>query len=155
MSNNLVDLAKLIFDDTPKPPFSIQMELDDYECQEDLFEVLLHLFIYGFKLKKLSVNSISDLKPYFKSIGVNFNVEIIPYSEIEFLTNPKYLTRYCSIAGSSFDDYDLNNIGFMLSRNYKTVDKIDNMVAVYVHEIQNNFDLSFLSFISFNYKLEF
>ena len=29
------------------------------------------------KLKELNVNNISDLKPYFKCIGVNFNIELI------------------------------------------------------------------------------
>ncbi len=153
MDNNLIDLAKLIFTEHPKNPYSIQMDLDEYNSLDDLFEVLLHLFVYGFKLRKLSINNISLLKEYFKAIGVNFEVETIPYSEYEFLTNPKYLNRYCSIPHSTFDNFDLNNINFYLSRNYKTSDKIDNMYAVYVHEIPNNFNESFIAFLSFNFKL--
>jgi hypothetical protein len=155
MDNNLIELAKLIFDDIPKEPYSVQMELENFDSQEDLFEVLLHLFIYGYKLKKLNVNNISDLKPYFKCIGVNFNIEIIPYSEIEFLTNPKYLNRYCNISSTSFSNYELDEVRFMLSRNFKGVETIDNMIACYIHEIPNDFITSFISFITFDFKLKF
>jgi len=153
MNNNLIELATLIFDSEPKNKYSIQMELDNYECIEDLFEVLLHLFIYGFKLKNLTVENINSLKPYFHSIGVNFMVDIIPWSEYEFLTNEKYLNRYCSIAESSFLDTNLENIKFLLSRNYKSPDLIDNIYAVYNHEIKNNFNDSFICFLSFNFKI--
>ena len=153
MDNNLIELAKLIFTEIPKDPYSIQMDFNDYNTLEDLFEVLLHLFVYGFKLRNLSINNIYLLKDYFKDIGVNFNVQTIPYSEYEFLTNPLYLNRYCNIAQSSFLNTDLNNLQFYLSRNYKNVNDISNMTAVYVHEIPNNFNDSFISFISFNFKL--
>lgn len=153
MDNNLIELANLMFKGEAKPPYSIQMELNDYECLEDLFEVLLHLFIYGFKIRELSVHEINSLKEYFSAIGVNFNVEVIPYSEYEFLTNHKYLSRYCNVASSSFEDYDMNNLQFVLSRNYKSVNLIDNMYACYVHEIPNDFNNSFICFINFNYKL--
>jgi len=155
MDNNLIELAKLIFDDIPKEPYSVQMELENFNSQEELFEVLLHLFIYGYKIKKLNVNTIEDLKPYFKCIGVNFNLEIISYSELEFFTNEKYLNRYCNISNTSFDNYDLDKLGFILSRNFKGSPNIDNMLACYIHEIPNNFVESFISFISFNYKLTF
>jgi hypothetical protein len=153
--NNLIELAKLIFESDPKPPYSIQMQIEDYECIEDLFEVLLHLFIYGFKLKEINVQNINSLKPYFHSIGVNFVVDIIAWSEYEFLTNKKYLDRYCSIGASSFEDTNLSNLQFILSRNFKPQDSLDTMTAVYNHEIKNNFRDSFICFLSFNYKIEF
>jgi hypothetical protein len=153
--NNLIELAKLIFESDPKQPYSIQMQIEQYESIEDLFEVLLHLFIYGFKLKEINVQSINSLKPYFHSIGVNFVVDIIEWSEYEFLTNPKYLNRYCSIGPSSFADYDLSNVSFLLSRNFRSQDSLDAMTAVYNHEIKNNFKDSFICFLSFNYKVEF
>ena len=155
MDNNLIDLAKLIFDIKPRDPFSIQMELDNYDSIESLFEVLLHIFVYGYKIKELNVNSIHELKNYFKAIGVNFKIEVIPYSEYEFLTNPKYLTRYCNISSSSFDNYDLDKIGFMLSRNYKSLESIDKLNACYIHEITNDFNQSFISFISFDFKIDY
>jgi hypothetical protein len=152
MNNNLIELANVIFKDPLKDPFSVQIELTEFNSQEDLFEVLLHLFIYGYKLKKLNINNITDLKPYFRCIGVNLNIEIIPYSELDFLINEKYLTRYCNISGHTFEDYELNNVKFILSRNFKETTKIENMYACYVHEINNNFDESFISFISFDFK---
>lgn len=155
MDNNLIDLAKLIFDIKPKDPFSIHMELDNYDSIESLFEVLLHIFVYGYKIKKLNINSIHELKNYFKAIGVNFKIEVIPYSEYEFLTNPKYLTRYCNISSTSFDNYDLDKVGFILSRNYKVVDSIDKLTACYIHEIHNDFNQSFISFISFDFKIDY
>jgi hypothetical protein len=155
MDNNLIDLAKLIFDDKPKEPYSIQMEFDNYDSIESLFEVLLHIFVYGYKIKKLNVTTIHELKDYFKAIGINFKIDVIPYSEYEFLTNPKYLTRYCNINRLSFDNYDLNKVGFILSRNYKSAESIDKLIASYVHEIPNDFNESFISFISFDYKIDF
>jgi len=152
MDNNLLELAKLIFDESPKPPYSIQMEFDGYDSKESLFEVLLHLFVYGYKLKKYGIHNINDLKQYFKCIGVNINFEVIPYSEYEFLTNPVYLARYCNISASCFDNYDLDNIGFIMSRNYKSLEKIEGLVACYIHEIHNDFNKSFISFISFDFK---
>jgi hypothetical protein len=152
MNDNLIELANVIFKDPIKDPFSVQIELTEFNSQEDLFEVLLHLFIYGYKLKKLNINNITDLKPYFRCIGVNLNIEIIPYSELDFLINEKYLTRYCNISEHTFEDYELNNVKFILSRNFKETTKIENMYACYVHEINNNFDESFISFISFDFK---
>ena len=46
MNNNLIELAKLIFEGEPKDPNSIQMQYEDYNSIEDIFEVLLHIFIY-------------------------------------------------------------------------------------------------------------
>ena len=152
MNDNLIELANVIFKDPIKDPFSVQIELTEFNSQEDLFEVLLHLFIYGYKLKKLNINNITDLKPYFRCIGVNLNIEIIPYSELDFLINEKYLTRYCNISEHTFEDYELNNVKFILSRNFKETTKIENMYACYVHEINNNFEESFISFISFDFK---
>jgi hypothetical protein len=152
MENNLIDLAKLIFEGEPKSDYSIQLELENYNSLEDLFEVLLHIFVYGYKLKELDVSSISKLIPYFRSIGVNFHLETIPYSEYEFLTNPKYLQRYCVIGEACFKNYDLSNLQFILSRNYKTVEKIEEMNACYVNEIKNDFVNSFISFIRFDFK---
>jgi len=155
MDNNLIDLAKLIFNEEPKQPYSIQMEYDNYESIESLFEVLLHLFIYGYKIKQLNLSNINDLKDYFKAIGVNFKLEIIEYSEYEFVANPKYLTRYCNIGSQCFNNYDLDKLGFFLSRNYKSVETIDKLTSCYVHEIPNNFNESFISFISFDFKVDF
>ena len=153
MDNNLIELAKLMFEDSPKDAYAIQMQYESYDCIEDLFEVLLHLFIYGYKIKEMNVNNINELKPYFKSIGVNFSIEMLPYSELEFVANERYLTRYCNIMPRSFVDYEFTNIGFMLSRNYISADSIDNMRACYIHEIPNNFVDSFICFISFNFKI--
>ncbi len=131
------------------------MELEEYDSIETLFEVLLQLFVYGYKIKKLNLSNINDIKEYFKAIGVNFKIETIPYSEYEFLTNEKYLTRYCNISPRCFDNHDLSEIGFISSRNYKSVDSVEKIRACYIHEIQNNFNDSFISFISFDYKIEF
>ena len=155
MSNNLIEFAKLIFDGEAKAPYAIQMQYEDYDSIESLFEVLLHLVVYGMKIKELSISNINDLKPYFHSIGTNFNLNMIEYSEYEFLTNPKYLKRYCNISQKTFQDNDLNNLQFILSRNYSSVDKIENLVACYIHEIPNNFNESFIAFINFDFNLKF
>lgn len=155
MSNNLIEFAKLIFDGESKAPYAIQMQFDDYESIESLFEVLLHLVVYGMKMKNLTISNINNLKPYFNSIGVNFNVNMIEYSEYEFLTNEKYLKRYCNISQRTFQDDDINNLQFILSRNYTTVNKIENIIGCYVHEIPNNFNESFIAFINFDFNLKF
>jgi len=151
--SNLIDLAKLIFSEEPLAPYSIQMQFDDYKSIEDLFEVILHLFIYGMKLKNISITNINDIKPYFKAIGINFHLKIIEYSEYEFLTNPLYLERYCNISNSTFTNAELDNLQFILSRNYKSVEKIDDMSACYIHHIPNDFNQSFIAFINFDFKM--
>jgi hypothetical protein len=152
MNNNLIELAKLIFEGEPKDPNSIQMQYEDYNSIEDIFEVLLHIFIYGFKIKKLNLDTIHTLIPYFRSICVNLKVEKIEYSELVFLTDPRYKERYCNISSRCFDNYDLDKLGFGLSRNYKSVNEIDDIRACFVYEIKNNFIDSFIAFISFNFK---
>jgi len=151
--SNLIELAKLIFQDEPQAPYSIQMQFDDYKSIEDLFEVILHLFIYGMKIKDISITNINDIKPYFKAIGLNFNLTILEYSEYEFLTNPLYLKRYCNISNSTFNDTDLDNLQFILSRNYKSVDNLNEMNACYIHHIPNDFNQSFIAFINFDIKM--
>jgi hypothetical protein len=107
------------------------------------------------KMKNISISNINDLKPYFHSIGTNFNLNMIEYSEYEFLTNPLYLKRYCNISQKTFKDDDLNNLQFILSRNYTSVDKIENLIACYTHEIPNNFNESFIAFINFDFNIKF
>ena len=68
---------------------------------------------------------LNSLKPYFHSIGVNFVVDIIEWSEIEFLENPKYLNRYCLIDNTSFVDSDLTNFKIIGSRNFKPQESKD------------------------------
>jgi len=155
-SGSPLDLAHKMFTSEPQSPYTIQgMEPFNYESIEELFEVLLELFIYGFKLKNLTVQNINSLKPYFHSIGVNFVVDIIEWSEIEFLENPKYLNRYCLIDNTSFVDNELSNFKIIGSRNFKPQESLDTMIAVYNHEIKNNFKDSFICFLSFNYKVQF
>jgi hypothetical protein len=149
-----LDLAKRIFTAEPQEPGSIHITIDGYECIEDFFNILLEVFIYGFKLRNITVQNINTLKPYFQSLSppVNFVVDIIEWSELEFLTNKKYLNRYCSISPSSFEDSDLTNFQVNLSRNYNSPDEIDQIYACYNHEIKNNFRDSFICFLSFNFK---
>jgi hypothetical protein len=153
MDNNLIEFAKLIFTDEPKAPYSIQMELDEYDSLEQIFEILLHIFIYGVKIKNLNFNNLYELKPYFKSIGADFDLKKIEYSEIEYLTNPKYLKRYCIISSYTFTDQDLNNVSFIQSANYKTVDNLEDIYACYSHQTYNDIENSFIFFLNFNFKI--
>ena len=155
LTGSPLDLAKRIFTAEPQAPGSIHITIDGYECIEDFFSILLEVFIYGFKLRNITVQDINSLKPYFQSLNppVNFVVDIMEWSELEFLTNPKYLNRYCSIGSTSFEDTDLTNFKVHLSRNYTSPDSIDQIYACYNHEIKNNFRDSFICFLSFNFKL--
>jgi len=155
LTGSPLDLAQRIFTAEPQQPGSIHITIDGYECIEDFFNVLLEVFIYGFKLKNISVENINTLKPYFQSLNppVNFVVEIKEWTELEFLTNKKYLNRYCSIGPSSFENTDLTNFKVHLSRNYSSPESIDEIIAVYNHELKNNFRDSFICYLSFNFKL--
>lgn len=150
--SNIIELANLIFQDEPKEPYCIQIEIENYNSVEDLFEVILHLFIYGMKMKNISIHNINDVKPFFRAIGIDFNLKIIEYSEYEFLTNPLYLERYCNIAPSTFSDQNLDNLQFISSKNYKSgIKKIDDITACYVHYEQDNLNQSFIAFINFKF----
>ena len=93
MENNLIDLAKLIFEGEPKSDYSIHLELENYNSLEDLFEVLLHVFVYGYKIKELDVSTIHKLIPYFRSIGVNF------HDGLEGAPSIKLIHHHCRTSG--------------------------------------------------------
>ena len=74
---NLYELFNTIFSDSPKPPKSICLEIDVLDQKNineitetqlsDIFEIFLHMFIYGFKRLNLTFTdeSLSILKDYF------------------------------------------------------------------------------------------
>ena len=152
MNNNLIELAKLIFEGDPKDPNKCNMKII---IQLKIYLKYYYIFLFklcGFKIKKLNLDTIHTLIPYFRSICVNLKIEKIEYSELVFLTDPRYKERYCNISNKCFDNYDLDKLGFALSRNYKSANEIDDMRACFIYEIKNNFVDSFIAFISFNFK---
>jgi len=79
MENSIFQLFETIFSEDPKPPKSISVEIEvlDYNKEiSDNFEILLHMFIYGFKKLKLtfSEESLSILKKYFASLDPSIKI---------------------------------------------------------------------------------
>ena len=149
---NLYQLFNTIFSDSPKSPKSICLEIDvlDKENKDeitetqlsDLFEIFLHMFIYGFKRLNLTFTeeSLSILKGYFLSVGIKFNIEIEQFDTILF-NDIRYKARYCLIDPSSLtDDEPL----FISNYNKYNRTKINEFLGIYQFEYESmifvNFD---------------
>jgi hypothetical protein len=149
---NLYELFNTIFSDSPKPPKSICLEIDvlDKENKDeitetqlsDLFEIFLHMFIYGFKKLNLTFTeeSLSKLKDYFLSVGIKFNIEMEQFDTILF-NDIRYKARYCLIDPSSLiDDEPL----FISNYNKYNRSKINEFLGIYQFEYESmifvNFD---------------
>jgi hypothetical protein len=102
MENSIFELFETIFSEDPKPANSISVEINILDTSisntsisetqlSDNFEILLHMFIYGFKKLKLTFTeeSLSILKKYFASL--NFTNGEIPNESL--LSNRILLTK--------------------------------------------------------------
>lgn len=74
-TGNLEHLVKLVFGQEPRPPHSIQLEIDDANNPHDIFrtlgQLLTHgiLFLYGEEESTASVVDIEQIQRYLASIG--------------------------------------------------------------------------------------
>ena len=156
MENSIFQLFETIFSEDPKPPKSISVEIDILDTSgsniesktqlSDNFEILLHMFIYGFKKLNLTFTeeSLSILKKYFASLdpSINFNIEIEPFDAALF-GNIRYANRYCKIDSSFLDSDDV-----VFINNYKKIIKnnLNEFIAVYQDEYESmifiNFDFN-------------
>jgi len=147
MENSIFQLFETIFSEDPKPPKSISVEIEvlDYNKEiSDNFEILLHMFIYGFKKLKLtfSEESLSILKKYFASLdpSIKFNIEIEPF-DCALFGNIRYANRYCRIDSSSLESDD---VLFISNYNQISRNNLNEFIAVYQDEYESiifiNFD---------------
>jgi len=152
MEKSIFDLFETIFAEDPKPPKSICVEIDVLDKNEispkqlsDNFEILLHMFIYGFKKLKLSFTneSMSILKKYFASLdpSIQFNIEIEPFDTALF-GNIRYSNRYCKI-----DPSFINSDEVLFISNYNQINRnnLNEFIAVYQDEYES------LIFINFDF----
>lgn len=148
---NLYEIFKTIFSDSPKPSKSICLEIDVLDAKNkdeitetqlsDIFEILLHMFIYGFKKLNLTFTkeSISILVQYFASVGINFIIEIVNFDTVLF-KDPRYMVRYCMIDQSFIkDDEPL----FISNYNKYSRIKLKEFIAVYQYEYESMIFISF------------
>lgn len=155
MEKSIFELFETIFSEDPKPPKSISVEIDILDTSNTLvsetqlsdnFEILLHMFIYGFKKLNLTFTeeSLSILKKYFASLdpSIKFNIEIEPFDSALF-GNIRYANRYCKIDSSFIDSDDVIFIS-----NYKQISRnnLNEFIAVYQDEYESmifiNFDFN-------------
>jgi hypothetical protein len=143
MEENIYNTFNTIFSDSPKPPKSIFLEinLDNNQKTEtsDVFECLLNMFVFGLHKLNIPVNedSFSQLKPYFESIGIKFNVEFLPF-DTGLYNDPRYKYRYCSISNESSDKPN-----FILNANQLPKQHLHEFYATYQYHYEY---LIFLSF---------
>jgi hypothetical protein len=126
--------------------FQKEQILESETQLSDNFEILLHMFIYGFKKLNLTFTeeSLSILKKYFASLdpSINFNIEIEPFDAALF-GNIRYANRYCKIDSSFLDSDDVVFIS-----NYKKLirNNLNEFIAVYQDEYESmifiNFDFN-------------
>jgi hypothetical protein len=144
---NIFQIFETIFSDDPKPPKSISLEIDVLDSGEeltetqlsDIFEIHLHMFIYGFKRLNLTFTeeSLYILKQYFLSIGIKFNIDIEQF-DTKLFKDLRYLIRYCIIDGVSNE-----SPVFISNYNKFPRNKLKEFIAVYQDEYESMLFLSF------------
>jgi len=139
-----------IFSEDPKPPKSISLEIDVLENENltetklsDVFEICLHMFVYGMKYKKLELTpeNLFLMKQYFNSVSLDFIIEVEDFDTILF-NDPRYVQRYCSIDERSFTEDDPL---FITNARVFTRANLPEWIATYQLEYESMF------FISFNF----
>jgi hypothetical protein len=146
MENSIFELFETIFSEDPKPPKSISVEIEvlDYNKEiSDNFEILLHMFIYGFKKLKLTFTeeSLSILKEYFASLdpSIKFNIEIEPFDSALF-GDIRYANRYCKVDPSSLESDD---VLFISNYNQLLRNNLNEFIAVYQDEYESMIFINF------------
>jgi hypothetical protein len=147
---NIFQIFETIFSDAPKAPKSISLDIEILDKVDntdqlteiqlsDVFEIYLHMFIYGFKKLNLTFTeeSMYVLKQYFLSIGVKFNIDIEQF-DTKLFNDIRYLLRYCVI------DLKLDEEPVFIS-NYNKFprNKLMEFLAVYQDEYESMVFLSF------------
>jgi len=149
-NTTIYDFFNNIFSEPPQPPNSINLHLEILNNKDktetelsDIFEILLHMFIYGFKKLKLSFNpdSIALLKEYYKSINIKFDIETEQFDTILFKSN-RYLARYCVVDPSSIVG-ELNEAIFIMNHNQFSRSRLYQYIAVYQDEYESMMFISF------------
>ena len=156
MQNNLFEIFNTIFLESPKPPKSIFFEFNIFDpinsSEEisstklsDLFEIFLHMLIYGFKKLELTFTkeNINLLNQYFNSIGINIIINFEMFDTILF-KDYRYINRYCIIDESTFK-YDTEPLFIMNAKNNLDTNytKLNELRAIY------QIDYEYLIFINF------
>ena len=112
---NLFEIFNTIFSESPKSPKTISLEIDVLDTLDkdqitetqlsDIFEIFLHMFIFGFKKLNLTFTeeSISILKKYFSSVGIKFNI-VMEQFDTNLFKDERYVSRYCLIDSKSIED---------------------------------------------------
>lgn len=149
---NLFEIFKTIFSDSPKSSKSICLEIDVLDTNiskdeitetqlSDIFEILLHMFIYGFKKLNLEFTkeSLSILTEYFASVGIKFNIELEEFTTTMF-KDPRYLIRYCLIDSSFITEEEP-----LFISNYQKFNraKLNEFIATYQFEYESMIFISF------------
>jgi len=145
----MFQIFETIFSNDPKPPKSICMEIDvfdkegDEEYSEtqlsDIFEIYLHMFVYGIKKLNLTFteDSMNILKQYFLSVGIKFTIEIEQF-DTNLFNDLRYLLRYCVI-DSKIDEEPI----FIANYNKYPRTKLMEFIAAYQDEYESMIFLSF------------
>ena len=150
---NLFEIFNTIFSESPKAPKTISLEIDVLDTLNkdqitetqlsDIFEIFLHMFIYGFKKLNLTFTeeSLSRLKDYFLSleIGIRFKIEIEQFDTILF-KDPRYVKRYCIIDSASINELEPL---FISNYNKYTRNNLNEFIAVFQYEYESMIFISF------------
>jgi len=149
-NSNIFDFFDKIFSKPPQPENSIKLELEIVNNKDktetelsDIFEILLHMFVYGIKKLSLTFNpeSINLLKQYYQSIGIKLDIEITQFDTILFKSS-RYLARYCVIDPSSIFS-NLNEAIFIMNHNKFNRSRLYQYIAVYQDEYESMIFINF------------
>ena len=149
MQNNIFKIFDDIYSESPKPPKSILLEIDILDSNSsteisstkitDIFEIFLHMLVYGFKKLELNftIENIQLLNKYFNSVGINILIEFEMFDTILF-KDPRYVNRYCIIN-------DLSLPSFMMNVKNQQYNNLKELIAIYQIEYE------YLVFIRFDF----
>ena len=137
-----------IFSEDPKPPKSISLEIDVLENENqtetkisDIFEICLHMFVYGIKYKKLEFipEHLAELKKYFNSVSLDFIIEVEDF-DTSLFNDLRYTQRYCTIDPDSFNtEYPM----FITNARIFTRSKLPEWIATYQLDYESMFFICF------------
>jgi hypothetical protein len=137
-----------IFSEDPKPPKSISLEIDVLENENqtetkisDIFEICLHMFVYGIKYKKLEFipEHLAELKKYFNSVSLDFIIEVEDF-DTSLFNDLRYTQRYFTIDPDSFNmEYPM----FITNARVFTRSKLPEWIATYQLDYESMFFICF------------
>ena len=148
---NLFEIFNTIFSESPKAPKTISLEIDVLDTLNkdqitetqlsDIFEIFLHMFIYGFKKLNLTFTeeSISTLKDYFLSVGIKFNIEMEQF-DTNLFKDYRYIARYCLIDTASIKDTEPL---FISNYTKYSRNKLKEYIATFQYEYESMIFINF------------